>query len=355
MAGEDQGLIDLLMAQDSVTASDRARALSARLRRQGILSGAVEGAGGILGPVGRNMGAMAQHEMSAIPQIGIANLHYAPVADELRAKTAARLERQKMLANPATGRALGMALSKTYGMRPEDVAGLPPEAGFEMLKQAGRVYQADQPKYQGMERSGYILNTKTGKWEPAPQAPTPGNAAADRAFENAVQKLGKDVEFLNTIPSDLSLLKSYTSGGDRPGGGPFVGRFLPDFMVSQEGNALRQASQRLINAIIYMSTGKQINEAEAKCILRARGMGPEAAEPAFREGVRSLEREAGERLRNFKARYKPEVVEEFKNRGGWDTLAELESGLPAQPYSPPVASPSGTRTKTYNPTTGKVE
>jgi hypothetical protein len=80
-----------------------------------------------------------------------------------------------------------------------------------------------------------------------------------------------------------------------------------------------------MNAIIYMTTGKQINEAEAARMLTARGIGPTASQQAFNVGVPALEAEMRRAAKAYKAKYRPEVYNAMKERGGLEWLDQLLS------------------------------
>jgi hypothetical protein len=164
--------------------------------------------------------------------------------------------------------------------------------------------------------------------------------ANDRGFETDTQRLGEDLKFLGPINRDLALLKQHATSKDQPGVGPIAGR-LPDWAISKEGVGFRQSAGRVMNAIIYMTTGKQINEAETARQLEARGLGPKSAAQAYQVGIPELEKELKLAYRTFKAKYEPRVVEEFRGRGGLNDMASLEDGEPAPTAAAPRASGDG--------------
>ena len=141
-------------------------------------------------------------------------------------------------------------------------------------------------------------------------------------IEPDVQKFAKDLEFVSKMPDDLATLRSAV-GKDRAGTGPLAG-MLPAWAIGDEGNAQRQAAGRLMNAIIYMSSGKQINESEARRLLAARGIGDKASISEFSTGLPKLEAEMRNAYKMYLAKYRPEVVDTFRQRGGLATLEGFE-------------------------------
>lgn len=123
-------------------------------------------------------------------------------------------------------------------------------------------------------------------------------------------------------------------------------------MVGMEPGAAKERSalQDYVNTKIYDSSGKTINENEAKRLNDAMGLGgvfgPEQVSDALRQqGYQTLEKQ-----RNATAGVRPEAVRRFKERGGMagaKTMAELlGKGTQQQPENmlaknPPKTPPSG--------------
>jgi hypothetical protein len=68
-------------------------------------------------------------------------------------------------------------------------------------------------------------------------------------------------------------------------------------------------------------------------LLLARGIGPTSSQAAFNVGVPKLEAELKRALSVYKAKYRPEVVNMFKERGGLDWAAPLEGADVPSPAS----------------------
>jgi len=162
-----------------------------------------------------------------------------------------------------------------------------------------------------------------GTAEPgAPPQPLVKGSPAD------VAKLSSDLSFVSKMPEDLDYLKSW-AGKDVPGMGPVAG-LMPDWATSDEGNKARQSAMRLLNALVYMQSGKQINESEMARILVAEGLGPRSSKAAFKAGVTSLEAKLKRATQNFINSRPPGVVELARKQG---ILQGLEPFLGAAPTS----------------------
>lgn len=148
--------------------------------------------------------------------------------------------------------------------------------------------------------------------------------ANDRGYETDLQRLGEDMKFIGPINLDLDRIRPYARRKDQPGVGPIEGR-LPDWATGNEGLKFRQSAGRIMNAIIYMTTGKQINEQETERQLQARGLGKNAAAQAYQEGIPALEQELRQAVRTYKSKYEPRVVGEYRKRGGFAGLEGLET------------------------------
>lgn len=150
--------------------------------------------------------------------------------------------------------------------------------------------------------------------------------ASDTKMEADIQKLSKDLGFLSTMPDDLTHLEGLV-GKDREGMGPVGGSMLnPDWMTSSEGNANRQAAQRVLNAILYMASGKTVTEQEMIRQRVARGIGLTSADSAFDLGAPAVNREARDMYSQLLAKYRPEVIDEYRRRGGLGKLDAWHKG-----------------------------
>jgi hypothetical protein len=141
-------------------------------------------------------------------------------------------------------------------------------------------------------------------------------------FEPDVQKFGKDIQFVSTMPADLETLRRAPENG-RAGMGPIAG-MVPSIFVGEQANQNRQAAQRLMNTILYMNSGKAINEQEMVRQRVGRGITQLASDATFGEGVKALEREIKDSYRVMKAKYRPEAIQRLRERGGMSHLAEFD-------------------------------
>lgn len=165
---------------------------------------------------------------------------------------------------------------------------------------------------------GVLYNKKTGQLVPLSprgpgvQSPYPGKG---HDLEKDVQSLGKDLESVGQMRSDLATLDSFVEKGDVPGFGPVAGR-VPDLMASNEAISARQSAKRIMAAYIQMRSGTAASDREVERLLAANGLGPTATPEAIKQGVNSLRAMAAETVGRIEAKYHPDVVSTYKNRGG---------------------------------------
>jgi hypothetical protein len=306
----DPSLIDVLSGGSQDDARALASAMASQLRRKQLLAemGATVPA---LAGTAKLQAQDVGEQQKLLGQAGMARLHYGAEQQALKqsleqARNQTALQREMLRGqNALEVQRLRNMLKEAAGGAKQVVVG--PDGNFVLVdKKTGTSVPVTSP----------------GGESPLPQG---------KPLEPDVQKMAADAQFLSQMPADLQLLKTYV-GTDRPGGGPLAGR-MPDWATTEEGNAQRQAAQRIMNSIIYMTTGKQINEQEAKRLLLARGIGPTSSQAAFNVGVPKLEAELKRALSVYKAKYRPEVVNRFKERGGLDWAAPLEGADVPSPAS----------------------
>jgi len=135
-------------------------------------------------------------------------------------------------------------------------------------------------------------------------------------IETDVQKLQKNIgDQLPGIKKNIEELDKYLQKADIPGVG--VGqKVLPDWMRSDEGSRVQQLVTDLYRAKVYMDSGKQINDKEAKDEMKTLGIEFGSKESSFRQGVKGLRDKVVEIIKNKEAAYRPEVKKVFKERGG---------------------------------------
>ncbi len=168
---------------------------------------------------------------------------------------------------------------------------------------------------------GFMYNRKTGQVVPvgAPGGrPPPGQGTGlkPQQFEADVQSLGKDTEPLAKAAPDIQLLENATKPEDVAGFGPVAGR-VPNLLMSDEGVKNRQAAGRLMAAIIQATSGQAASEKEVDRLLEANGMGRTATTPQLRLGISKLKAQYDNLLKQKEAKYLPQVVDTFGERGGY--------------------------------------
>lgn len=162
-------------------------------------------------------------------------------------------------------------------------------------------------------------------------------AGAGGASEKDVQKLGKDTEGLARIKADVQLLEKLASsptGTDIPGAGVIDTR-KPAFMQSQDDTDAYQATLRVAAELLHQQSGAAVTPSEAERFLESRGMGKGTTEQQFRTGAKALVRDLRAELAAKSAKYRPDVVETLRKRGGVTDL---------NPSGPTTVPPAQTRT-----------
>jgi hypothetical protein len=162
-----------------------------------------------------------------------------------------------------------------------------------------------------------MFNRKTGEFRPLnPLGPGQRQPLKPSEMEHDVQSLGKDLEDSAKMSADVTALKVAAAKGDVPGFGPIEGR-LPDMLTPNDGIALRQSAGRLMANIMHQISGSAVSESEVTRQLEAMGLGRTATPAAFKAGVTSLENQYRNLIAQREAKYRPEVVNEYSNRGGF--------------------------------------
>jgi hypothetical protein len=171
------------------------------------------------------------------------------------------------------------------------------------------------------DQSGGVVmfNKKTGETRPVQgsvRPPGAGTGLKPPQFEADVQSFGKDVEPIAKARPDVEALLGATKPDDVAGFGPVAGR-VPDMLMTDEGVANRQAAGRLMASIIQATSGQAASEKEVNRLLEANGMGRTATTAMLREGIAKLEAQYQNLLKQREAKYHPQVVETYRERGGF--------------------------------------
>lgn len=180
---------------------------------------------------------------------------------------------------------------------------------------------------------GFMFNKKTGQTvQLAPNGAFPGHGSGlkPNQFEADVQAFGKDVEPLAKAAPDIAALKAATAADDVAGFGPVEGR-LPNLVTPKEGIANRQAAGRLMAAIIQATSGQAASEKEVERLLEANGMGRAATTTQLRQGVAKLEAQYNNLLKQREAKYHPQVVQTYNERGGYTSKSAQQPTADAPP------------------------
>lgn len=143
-------------------------------------------------------------------------------------------------------------------------------------------------------------------------------AAARNRLETDIQKAGEDLEGAGTLASDLDFLDKMSARDDIPG----VGRWdskktgVLSFLASDDDTRTMQTMRSVVGRLLKERSGTAASDAEVERVMTELGMGPDATEQQFRVGVKRLRQDVGNALATKQARYRPEVVQTYRERGG---------------------------------------
>lgn len=160
-------------------------------------------------------------------------------------------------------------------------------------------------------------------------------AKADVALERDVQKLGKDTEGTAQLVQDVKYLESLAENpGEIPGFGLWDS-IKPG--VAQEPGDIeaRQAAMRVAAELLHQISGAAVTPSEAERFMEGRGIGPGYTEAQAKAGIRGLVRDLRAKLSAQVAKYRPEVVERLRARGG--VLPEALDGKAAPRSAVPTS------------------
>jgi hypothetical protein len=196
------------------------------------------------------------------------------------------------------------------------------------------------------------LNTIT-KAEKEQTRKTEQTDKAVTKYADTLQKEG--IPELETAVSGVeNVLKLYdTTGpdgktvvGDAPGVGRLAGA-LPAFMLSEEGNNLRQAVAQVRNIVLSARSGAAVTDQELRRLVEELGTGMGQSEESLRTGLQRV-RERLEAIKtNAAAGVSDDVRRVYEDRGGIKTKpransAPANAGLTRTPLTGPAAPGGGT-------------
>lgn len=162
---------------------------------------------------------------------------------------------------------------------------------------------------------------------------TAQSAAAEARLERDVQNAGSDLEGAGTLKGDLAYLDQQAAKDDIPG----VGRWdskktgLLSVFASDDDTRTLQTMRGVVGRLLKERSGTAASDSEVERVMTELGMGPNATEQEFRVGLKRLRGDVGSALTNKQARYRPEVIDTYRSRGGV-TASDIapHGGVPAQ-------------------------
>lgn len=143
-------------------------------------------------------------------------------------------------------------------------------------------------------------------------------AAAQNRLEADIQKAGEDLEGAGTLASDLDFLDQMAARDDIPGVGRWDSKKTGalSFLASDDDTRTMQTMRSVVGRLLKERSGTAASDAEVERVMTELGMGPDATEQQFKVGVKRLRQDVGNALATKQARYRPEVVQTYRERGG---------------------------------------
>ena len=181
-----------------------------------------------------------------------------------------------------------------------------------------------------------------------------------RYLESRVVDYSRDLEKIGA-PDAIATFSEIKSalpptGENIPGYGR-AGSLWPDFLAGDDGRALRQAVQKLLNIKIKQRSGAAVTPPEFVRLVKEFGAGGFKTEKQFLQGLQQARDSYLEQIKNVNSGYKPEVRNTYYSNNNLDSYQDTFSkmnfggGAPAKPQT---VTQNGV-TYTLNPETGEYE
>lgn len=183
-----------------------------------------------------------------------------------------------------------------------------------------------QTQFTGADGAPLLYNPDSGEYTPAktpggvvPTKPKDEIHEKDKLDSNArayADRLAK-----TNVPAAVAQLEKVYGmlppEGEAPGYGRVAG-ILPDALVSQKGEDLRQGVQAIFNIELKDRSGAAVSDQELDRLKREFGQGSWKTADQLRKGLIQYENRLKEVIRNINAGEDPEVTKEYVKRGGKD-------------------------------------
>ena len=162
------------------------------------------------------------------------------------------------------------------------------------------------------------------------------------AFSTQLDKT--NIPQFESLLSDIEADISRFAKGDIPGYGPVAGN-LPQFMLTREGQMLRQKIAQLQNLTLKDRSGAAVTNQELQRLLNEIGTGVFSTDDQLRSGLANVRRNLDAVKRNVVAGVDENTLREYQARGGLPLVR-------GEPQKPAAAGASQTRkvvrSGTYN-------
>jgi|LakMenE01Jun11ns_1017448.scaffolds.fasta_scaffold9953494_2 hypothetical protein len=147
-------------------------------------------------------------------------------------------------------------------------------------------------------------------------------------FEGDVNKLSNTYD-KSGVPSAAAVIQNVDAlvpkDGDIPGYGRVAG-MLPDFAVSQKGEDVRQAISQMFNIELKDRSGAAVTDQELNRLKREFGEGSWKSDDQLRKGIAQYKARLQQVIKNIEAGFKPEIIQEYRNRQGVDFASSISGG-----------------------------
>jgi hypothetical protein len=328
LAGEQQpfDLSGYLGAEDDATAQQHSAALAQALSGQRKTATALQASGDkVLGGLGANMMADVGRREAQLADAGKGRLRDALDRQKLKESTAEFSE-----ANAPSGETYAQ-LAKKFGVSLP--AGTTNRQAKEFLILAELAYAAEQ-RAQEMSLNRSAMRGERELRTTERQQKTLDDQTKELAED--VDKFGAPAFYQKQAEASDIISKS---GDDLPGQGPIAGR-LPDWMISAEGVALRQATGQMLAEYRKGITGAGMSNTERDEFGRITGLLESGDPKAYKQGVARLQRAMDARV-SARAAGTPGAADAYSKRQPWMKQALERSnggGAPVPAMTPQDAA-----------------
>lgn len=178
---------------------------------------------------------------------------------------------------------------------------------------------------------------------------TVASEKAGKRLEDDVQSAGKDLEDVAQLKGDLEVLKGEAGNKGGMAGLGLWDSMKPGVFQSAGDTKVTQAAWGAVNKLMKLQSGSAVSPSEAERKMRELGL--LGTEDQAKAGIARLIKESEAALQRRQAKYRPEVVKTYQDRGG----TTLDNFVKGDAGSKPKTVIQNGVTYTLNEQTGEYE